>query len=362
MRSLWVKRIDKLKIEARKLNVEAYLCLSPSNIHYFTGCSDAGKLSYGFLIPLGGGEPTIFTPEMGAVQLASLLPKQIRIETVKLGSNPAKEISREIGRFKSVAFDDFSYSGVRKIMGEAGEVRFEAHPEIPQKLRLVKDEAEIELIKKAIILVRRGVEAAEEAIKPGVAEYEVAAEAEYAMRSKGLEFYAFETIVTSGPRSAYPHGFVSQRKIRNGETVVVDIGAKVQGYCADITRTFVVGKPRREILTAYRAVLEAQEKVLTYVKPGIKGFEADMVAREHLDRLGFKGTFIHALGHGVGLEVHEPPRLAPQSEDILVENSVFTVEPGIYVKGKFGVRIEDMVLLGKEKAKVLTAKVKKLEV
>jgi len=189
------------------------------------------------------------------------------------------------------------------------------------------------------------MEAARQTIKPGVSEIEVAAAAERVLRLGGSEFYAFATLVASGERAAYPHASPTFKKIKEGETVIVDLGARISGYCADFTRTFILGEAKPSLLKACEAVLKAREKAFQEIKPGIEGFKVDEAARKVLEDYGFKGLFIHGLGHGVGLEIHEPPRLTPSSNDKLLEGSVFTVEPGIYVSGEFGVRVEDTVHL-----------------
>jgi Xaa-Pro dipeptidase len=189
------------------------------------------------------------------------------------------------------------------------------------------------------------MEAIRNCLKDDLREYEVAAEAAYAMRKEGAEDCAFPFIVASGPRSAYPHAGVSDRKIRRGDLVKIDMGAAYHEYRSDNTRTFIIGSPTKKQRTIYETVLEANEAALPEIKEGAAGIEVDKIAREIIEKAGFGEAFIHGLGHGVGLEVHEPPSLSKRSEDILQVGNVVSNEPGIYLKGFGGVRIEDTVLV-----------------
>jgi Xaa-Pro aminopeptidase len=191
-------------------------------------------------------------------------------------------------------------------------------------------------------------------VAAGVREDEVAAEIEYAMRKRGSSGAAFETIVASGACSAYPHGGCSDRKIRDGDLVVVDVGATYKFYRSDMTRTLVAGKPSEKQKKLYQTVKTAQETALEAVKPNVKAKDVDAAARKIFADAGYGEYFVHGLGHGVGLEVHEPPTLSPESKDVLVAGNVVTVEPGVYLVGYGGVRIEDTVLVQKNGAEKLT--------
>jgi len=202
--------------------------------------------------------------------------------------------------------------------------------------------------------------AAVEAVKPGVHEYEVAAEAEYAMRIKGSDGTAFETIVASGPRSAYPHGLCSDRVIHEGDFVTIDLGAMHRGYRCDITRTVIAGKPSKKQQELFNLVLNAQKLGVESIHAGVKGKDADSSVREALSKAGYGEYFIHGLGHGVGLDIHEPPSLSQTSEDTLAEGNVVTVEPGVYLPKFGGVRIEDTVLVLKDYAERFTKTPKRI--
>jgi Xaa-Pro aminopeptidase len=193
-----------------------------------------------------------------------------------------------------------------------------------------------------------------ETIKPGLREYEVAAEIEYAMRKLGSGGVAFDTIVASGSRSAFPHGGCTDRTIRRGDLVVVDVGAKHQHYRADLTRTVTVGKQSVRQVKIHKVVREAQNRAFQKVKAGVKACDVDAVARKFIEKEGYGECFVHGLGHGVGLDVHEPPSLNPEAKDKLKTGNVVTVEPGIYITNFGGIRIEDTVLVGENRAERLT--------
>jgi len=218
----------------------------------------------------------------------------------------------------------------------------------------VKDETELKYMRKAAELTSEGMKTALETIKPGLREYEVAAEVEYTMRRRGSGGVAFDTIVASGLRSAFPHGGCTDRTIRRGDLVVVDIGAKHQHYRADLTRTVTVGKPSSRQVKIHKVVREAQNRAFQSVKAGVKACDVDAVARRLIEEEGYGEYFVHGLGHGVGLDIHEPPALNPETKDRLKVGNVVTVEPGIYIIDFGGIRIEDTVLVGKGGAERLT--------
>jgi Xaa-Pro dipeptidase len=223
-----------------------------------------------------------------------------------------------------------------------------------QELRKVKEKNEIQLLRRAAELTSEGMRVAREAVAAGAKEYQVAAEIEYAMRKRGSSGTAFETIVASGVYSAYPHGGCSDKEIREGDLVVVDVGATYKFYRSDMTRTFVAGKPSEKQKNLYEVVRTGQVKAFEIVKPNVKAKDIDAAARKVIADAGYGEYFVHSLGHGVGLEVHEAPTLSPDSKDILAAGNVMTVEPGIYLVGYGGIRIEDTVLVQRKDAEKLT--------
>ena len=191
-------------------------------------------------------------------------------------------------------------------------------------------------------------------VRPGVTERDLAAEVEYRMRKKGAEGVAFETIVASGPRSAHPHAYPSSKPLQESELVILDLGAILSGYAADMTRTVFLGDPSRRVRSLYSAVVKAQRGAVRSVKDGVKAGDVDATARQILDGQGLAQYFTHSTGHGVGLEIHERPRLGKGETTCLRAGSVVTVEPGVYLEGLGGIRVEDTVLVGPDGPEVLT--------
>jgi len=229
-----------------------------------------------------------------------------------------------------------------------------------EKLRRVKDEAELAAIARAAELADEIWRFALERGLSGRTELDVARAAEARMRELGAE-PSFPTIVAAGPNGALPHAEPGERAIGRGELVVFDMGAKLDGYCSDGTRTFATGEPGEEARAVYGTVLDAQEAALTAVKAGAKAEDVDGVARELIAAAGHGERFGHGLGHGVGLEVHEEPRVSQRSEDVLATGEVVTIEPGIYLPGRLGVRIEDLVVVTEEDYRNLSGLPKDLQ-
>jgi len=229
-----------------------------------------------------------------------------------------------------------------------------------EELRAVKDEAELEAVRNAAALTSEAYGRFAEERFVGRTERDLAWRLEELFHELGAEAPAFETIVAAGPNGARPHARPSDREIGAGETVVIDAGAKLDGYCADCTRTFATGPLPERLSEAYAVCLEAQLAGLRAVRAGATGVEADGAARAVIDDAGFGEAFGHGLGHGVGLDVHEAPRLSRESSDTLVADQVVTVEPGIYLEGLGGIRIEDLVIVGQSGAEITTGFTKDL--
>ncbi|HXE58907.1 MAG TPA: aminopeptidase P family protein [Gemmatimonadales bacterium] len=228
-----------------------------------------------------------------------------------------------------------------------GAWRWEGTSDLVERLRAVKDPDEVAAIRAAAAIAREAFLEALPAVRVGVTESEIAAALEAALRRRGSEWHPFPTIVASGPRSALPHARTGRRALARGDWLLLDFGAQVDGYCADLTRTVVVGAPADERQRlVYEVVRQAQRRALEQVRAGLTGREADALAREVIAARGFGEAFGHSLGHGLGLEVHEAPRLSPTAEAPLPAGAVVTIEPGIYLPGWGGVRLEDDVYLG----------------
>ena len=213
------------------------------------------------------------------------------------------------------------------------------------KIRSVKNEGEINLIKKAQQICETSLSKTFKFIKLGVTEKEVASYLEYQFKLNGADGTSFETIVAFNENSSVPHHKTSDKVLTENSVVLIDCGVKYRGYCSDTTRTFYFGTPSDEFIKAYNAVLTAHNLVATNVTNGTTGVEADAIARNYLTKNGYGEYFTHGLGHGVGVKIHESPRLSTKSVDTLTNGNCFTIEPGVYFDGKFGIRIEDTVCL-----------------
>jgi len=227
-------------------------------------------------------------------------------------------------------------------------------PALVEQARMAKDRDEIARLRASVLLGASLFDTALQTIRPGVTEVEVAAEMEYQARHSGADQMSFETIIASGERSALPHGRASQAAIPASGFVVCDFGVILTGYCSDMTRTVYVGRPSEEARHLYHAVSLAQQSAVEAVKPGVSTGEVDQAARKVLQKEGFGRYFTHSTGHGVGLEIHEAPRVAREQNEILRPGMVITVEPGVYIPGKWGARIEDMVVVTESGCEVLT--------
>ena len=240
------------------------------------------------------------------------------------------------------------------------DTRLREVPPLVERARMVKDEEEINRLRSAVRLGSSLFDAALKVIRPGTKEIEVAAEMEYEARRAGAEGMSFETIIASGPRSALPHGRASTAEIPPNGFVVCDFGIILAGYCSDTTRTVHVGKPNGDARNMYDAVREAQQAAIDSVRAGVSVAKVDQAARKVLTARGLGKYFTHSTGHGVGLEIHEMPRVARGQPEHLRSGMAITVEPGVYLPGVGGVRIEDMVVVSEGGCEVLTPTSKKL--
>lgn len=333
-------RIKNLSKSLEEADLDAYLVTREPNIIYY-----AGTISGGVLVVSSERDPVLLVSRLNlSIAQDQAEGFEIRSFTRQSMLEQITSVLKEL-RLERIGFDELSLGHYRELGENLGSVELVEKPDLVWEMRKVKDANEQELMRKAGELSDIGMEAIRNCLKDDLREYEVAAEAAYAMRKEGAEDYAFPFIVASGPRSAYPHAGVSDRKIRRGDLVKIDMGAAYHEYRSDNTRTFIIGSPTEKQRTIYETVLEANEAALPEIKEGTAGIEVDKIAREIIEKAGCGDAFIHGLGHGVGLEVHEPPSLSKRSEDILQVGNVVSNEPGIYLKGFGGVRIEDTVLV-----------------
>ncbi|MCA6214821.1 M24 family metallopeptidase [Thermococcus sp. 101 C5] len=340
-----MERIRAIKKYLEENGVEAALITSAPNLFYFT---NAAPLVGGYLV-VTPDEETLLVPELEYEQAKE--EARVNVEKFK----KMDELYEYLKRFKSLAVEGTMSISFQNTLKEKAEVKeFKLLDDVIKELRMIKSEEEIKVIEDACRLADIGVMTAIEEISEGKREREIAAKVEYAMKMEGAEKPAFDTIIASGYRSALPHGVASDKRIERGDLVVMDLGALYRHYNSDITRTIVVGTPNEKQKEIYEIVLEAQKKAVEEAKPGMTAKELDSVARKIIEEYGYGDKFIHSLGHGIGLQVHEWPRVSQLDETVLKEGMVVTIEPGIYIPKFGGVRIEDTIVITKNGAKRLT--------
>jgi len=355
---LFEKRLGRLRRLADEQDIEGFFVASEPNMRYFTGFSAlAIERLAGIVIPVNAEEPVLIVPKLEEEKAMKFsFFKDIRSYTdaespAKLLGKVVSELNLTKGTMGIESFLPFKFYRMLKETAPSLEVK-EAS-DIFQKLRSVKSAEEINLMKGAAKIVVKGIKAGIETVKAGTNELSVAFEIERKIKESGGEFVPF-CIVLSGENSALPHGSTSKRKIRRGDAVVMDIGATFKGYYADITRTVFVGEASQKQMRVYDIVLRAQESAVKFVKPQVKACEVDETARKIITEAGYGEFFTHRTGHGLGLEVHEEPYISQTNETTLEPGMTFTIEPGIYLPNKFGVRIEDDVTVTEEGRTVLS--------
>ena len=347
-----LKRISALRTELQKQQLEAYLVTDVKSIYYLTGFLDIAGASLSLLIP-SQGESTLLTMPL-SFDAALAQTHESAVKSVQAGESMVQRLLKELQTQppRRLGYEGLSLKTFLELSTSLPETEHVASDLVANQ-RMIKDSEEIVLIRRACELADIGISAASQAIKVGVREYEVAAQAEYAMRIHGSQGFAFETLVASGPRSSYPHGSSTDREIREGEFVTVDLGSVWGGYCSDITRTVLVGSPSPKDVRLLQLVQKVHDKMLEEIRSGVEGASLDASARSMFGE-DYRSYFIHGLGHGVGLDIHEPPTLSQASKDILAEGNVVTDEPGLYLKDYGGVRIEDTVLVTTKGVEKLT--------
>ena len=348
-------RLDRLVAQLPGKELDALLISAPENRRYLSGFT--GSAGYLFITP----ERAVLVTDSRYTEQATKQAPDFQVKQVRGGWDWLLEQLKETS-VKRVGFEsrDMTVATYNSLVGAVkddsalGQVSMIATAEIPEEGRVFKDQRELALLQRAIDASDAAMEAVCPTITAGMTEREVAWRMEMAMRDFGAEGISFDTIVASGPNGAMAHHRPSDRAIQEGEPIVIDMGAIVEGYCSDITRTVVVGEPDETFNKIYDIVLGAQLTAINIVRPGMTGEDCDDLSRAVIAEAGYGDNFGHSLGHGVGLAVHENPRVSPRSPDKLQPNMVFTVEPGIYLTGWGGIRIEDIVVLGDDGAKVLS--------
>lgn len=323
-------------------NIDTLLVLSQVNRFYFSKV----ETSFGCVILHEDKKLFLTDFRYYSYVLKELSDWEVILTT---GDNFYEDISSELTRINAecVGFEDRSLSvdEFGRLKSACSAFHFEPASAYIAAKRAIKTEEEIQKIAAAQFAAQKALSKVIPLIKPGITEKEVAANLVYEMQMLGAEGASFETIVAFADGSAVPHHKTSKRKLEKNDIVLIDMGARLDGYCSDMTRTFCVGTPKEELIKIHKIVLEAQEYALANIKAGITGHEADSYAREYITSHGYGKQFGHSLGHGVGLEIHEFPRLKQMSDVVLEPNMIVTIEPGIYVDGLGGVRIEDLAIV-----------------
>ncbi|MEK7772879.1 MAG: aminopeptidase P family protein, partial [Deltaproteobacteria bacterium] len=342
-------RLRRLRALLDEHRLDAVLVTDMKNIRYLSGFT--GSSAY---LVITGDKGFFITDSRYAGQ-AALEVQGFKIRQYQRATDLINDIAAS-SKIKTLGFEsnNVNYDTYLRMRKALKGVRLKPAPGILTGLRVRKDRFEIDRIKDSARLLDSGYEEALTLLCPGVTEKAAALEIETRLKKAGADAMAFDTIVASGFRGALPHGRASVKKIKKGEFVVLDMGVLLNGYNSDETRTFCVGRPPLKLREIYDVVRGAQELALEKVKPGVSAKEVDFAARAHIEKKGYGGRFGHGTGHGVGLNVHEPPTIGPLSKEVLEEGMVITVEPGIYIPDLGGVRIEDMALVVRGGCEILT--------
>ena len=343
-------RLTKLREALAAEGLDAILITQPENRRYLSGFTG----SAGVLL-ISADEAIIATDFRYYEQAEKQAPDFCLAKITDKFKALLPELVQQVGA-KRVGFESTHLTVDQYQQWQEVAEGFELVPtkELVERIRAVKDDDELGKIRKAIALSDEAIAHIVGFIEPGMTEKEVAWELEVFMRTRGAEKLAFDLIVGSGPNGAMPHATVSERVIRAGEPIVIDLGAMIDGYNSDLTRTICAGQADDKFKEIYDIVLTAQLTAEQSIRPGMTGKQADAIARQVIEEAGYGENYGHGLGHGVGLAVHEKPTVGRLSEDVLEPGMVFTVEPGIYLPGWGGVRIEDIVVLREDGAEVLT--------
>lgn len=341
MEDILARRLQTLINELKVCGDSYILLMDPSNLLYFTGV-DTGCLI------AGCDESVLLIPKLEEEEARSRVGSRLALEVYGPRDRFIDRMIRIISEKKpsTIFFDRLSvrdYEAIRRIVSDVRECI-----DIVWGIRMRKDSYEVELIARAAEIALKAMDRITEILKPGVSEWELAVEAEYTMRKMGAESPAFQTIVASSTSSSKPHAKPSYRRIGEDDIVMVDLGATYKGYKSDLTRTFLLGDFKQKYNHLLEAIYKAKHVALEALKPGASSREVDKAARDYITDLGYGEFFIHGLGHGVGLDVHEPPFLNPVNEYTIPENCVLTIEPGIYIPGRIGIRDEDMYIVGRK--------------
>lgn len=357
-------RINQLYSYMDQHALDAVLVNMPKHVYYLTGfASDPHERFLGLIIPRHS-EPFLLVPalDLEAAQAASEV-KLIYTHTDT--DNPYDVLKKHLpAGIQTLGLEKgyLTVSRFEALSAAIGATRYADIDEPLREMRVIKSAEEIVRMKQAVRIIEDVLRAGIAQVKPGVTEIELVAELEYQMKKLGASGPSFSTMVLAGEKSALPHGVPGTRQIRSGELLLFDLGVYADGYASDITRTFAVGDISEEQAKIYDTVLQANLRAIAATRPGAMLASLDQTAREHIAGAGYGEYFMHRLGHGLGMDVHEYPSVHGQNQELLRSGMVFTIEPGIYVPNVGGVRIEDDVLVTDSGVEVLTSFPKELTV
>ncbi len=358
-------RLEKLRGKLSRLDVPALLITRSENVSYCTGTEGLRDFEDPHVVLITGDSALLFTDSryIEAAQAAAAEGLWMVEEPQGVSTRAAVIAAVKDAGFNVVALEDATPYALYKVweneLSEAGISTQPAH-NVVEKFRRFKDAGEIERIAAAQAITDAAFAEMLGYMKAGMTEREVAAELEYRMRKLGATGLAFETIIASGSNGPKPHAVPSDRRIESGDLVVMDFGAEKNGYCSDMTRTIAFGEPSAEAREVYEVVLAAQLAALNVIDVDVAGVEVDAAARDYIATAGYGDYFRHGLSHGVGREVHEAPHCTPTTSDVLAVGDVISCEPGIYLPGRFGVRIEDLVVVTEDGCRNFTTSPKEL--
>jgi Xaa-Pro aminopeptidase len=347
------RRLAALADGLTAAHLDGVLVTSLPNIRYLTGFSGSSALLF-----VGQRDVVFITDFRYQTQVAEEVGSiaRVMIESQSLWTGLWQQLS-QLSNVEVIGFESghLLHRDFQRLLEAGARWQWRPTVDLVEALRERKDADELALIEAANGIAIRALERTIPQLRAGMTELEVAGVLEKSLRDEGSEGFPFESIVASGPRSALPHARSTSREIQSGDFLLLDFGAETKGYCADVTRTFVMGRAAPEQRAIYDVVRAANETASHRVRAGMSGRDADAIARDYIEQRGYGDLFGHSLGHGLGLEVHEAPRLARTAEGALAEGAVVTIEPGIYRPGWGGVRIEDDVFLGPNGPKILTS-------
>lgn len=364
MENMYKQRQTQLIAHLQQENMDIALVMSPTNIYYYTGFNaNPHERFMMFAIEVDEAKTSLYLPSLDeqAASDVALVDTIIPVSDIEDGY---KVMARKLGNaVESIAFEKnyFTVAKYEQLISHYREVKYVNIEGFILEARKQKTESEINHVRKAIEITEKGLEIVSKQIKVGMTELEVKALLEYELTVLGAEGLAFDTTVLTGENSALPHGSSGNRKIVAGEFLLIDFGIYLNGYCSDITRTFVIGDASEEQISIYETVLAANEQAIAAVKLNAPLKNIDIAAREVIEAKGYGEYFTHRVGHGMGLEVHEYPSIHSENNDSIEAGLLFTIEPGIYIPGLGGVRIEDDINIDASgKVEVLTSFPKKL--